>query len=216
MKEFVFIAILFGAIILFTILYVKNRNKIKKFERTLSNDVVKTRFNISNRSLYIDKDNSLTIVLNAVPWRVDRLEDFVYESTLKAGKTTFLFDRNRNKCAIFNDKVKQNQIRIRLFDQFKSIGLFEEAKTKTVTRGGISPIAIHGYRVASVKKRRETKISRIYYVLTYIADGKEWKQELDLYNGLLDPNSSSYASKLREAEIFMKEFSRYTGCKVGS
>ncbi len=215
MKEYIFITIWIGAIILFTIFYVKYRNKIKNFERSLSKDVVKTRFNISNRNLYKDVENSLTIVLNAVPWKVNRIEDFVYERTLKAGKTTFLFDLNRKKCAIFNDKVKQ-MIITRLFDQYKSIGLYQEAKTKTVTRGGISPIAIHGYRVASVSKRRETKISRIYYILTYMAEGKEWKQEVDLYNGLLDSNSSSYGSKLREAEIFMNDFSRYTGCKVES
>ena len=215
MKEYVFITILIGAIILFTILYIKYRNKIKNFERTLSNDVVKTRFNVSNRNLYKDQGNSLTIVLNSVPWKVDRLEDFVYERTLKTGKTTFLFDLTRKKCAMFNDNVKQKII-TRLFDQYLSIGLYQVAKTKTVTRGGISPIAIHGYRVASVSKRRETKISRIYYIFTYRADGKEWTQELDLYNGLMNSNSSSYDSKVREAEIFMKEFSRYTGCKINS
>lgn len=51
MKEYIFITIWIGAIILFTIFYVKYRNKIKNFEHSLSKDVVKTRFNISSQAL---------------------------------------------------------------------------------------------------------------------------------------------------------------------
>lgn len=216
MKEYIFITVLICAIFLFIIFYIKSRKKHKVFERSLPNDVVKTRMNISNRFLYIDKNNCTTIILNIVPWKIDYVKDFVYERSLKIGKSTFLFDLSRKKCALFKDIAKQKTISTRPFEQYKSIELFEEAKTKTVTRGGISPIAINGYRAVSVSKRREKTITRIYFVFTYIADGKEWKQELDVYNGLLSSTSSSYASKLKKADAFMKDFSSYTGCKIGA
>lgn len=216
MKEYIFITVLICAILLFTAFYIKYRKKHKDFERSLPNDVVKTRMNISNRSQYIDKNNCTTIILNIVPWKLYYVKDFVYERTLIIGNSTFLFDLSRKKCALFKDIAKQNTISTRPFEQYKSIELFEEAKTKTVTRGGISPIAINGYRIASVSKRSEKPITRIYFVFTCIADGKEWKHELDVYNGLLYSTSSSYASKLKKADSFMKDFSHYTGCKVGA
>lgn len=163
MKEYVFITIWIGAIILFTILYIKYRNKIKNFERTLSNDVVKTRFNVSNRNLYKDQGNSLTIVLNAVPWKVDRLEDFVYERTLKTGKTTFLFDLTRKKCAMFNDNVKQKII-TRLFDQYLSYWAIPSGKNQNSdTRRHLTDCHTWVQSCQCLKTQRNQNITHLLY-----------------------------------------------------
>lgn len=214
MSEIIFVIIWIGALLLLTILYIKNYNKVKRFEKSLPEGVAKTRGKIKYRFLYKDKNNASTIVRHNLSGKLNELNDFVYERILNVGNFVFLFDLYRKKCAIINDVLKYNAITTRLFEQYKTIELFEEAKTKTVTRGGVSPIAIHGYRVASVTKRREKTITRIYLVITYLADGKEWKQEIDLYNGLLYSTSGAYDRKLQKAEAFMKDFSRYTGCKI--
>ena len=63
--------------------------------------------------------------------------------------------------------------------------LLKSQRKKKVTRGGISPISIKGYRWASSTTRIIKEIDRVYIEIKYHAYNKEKSYELVVFDGIL-------------------------------
>ncbi len=76
------------------------------------------------------------------------------------------------------------------FSDIISLQPMEVSKTKKVTRGGISPISIKGYRWASSTTKILRQIERIYIEVKYHAYNQEKTFELPIFDGISYNDSS--------------------------
>ena len=69
---------------------------------------------------------------------------------------------------------------------------------KKVTRGGISPIAINGYRWASVTTKNLKQIERVYIEIKYKVYNKENICDVTVFNGISYEDRGDYSRIVEE------------------
>ncbi len=186
----IFILFIIAAIVMF----VFNKSKEKAYENTLSEDVLKTK-KIYKGSLtrYIDNKEEKTILRYFISKKTNTLSDFIPTKDMQVGKSLILFDKNRRKVAIIRDIENHGVSTVIPFSDIISLQPVEISKKKRVTRGGISPISIKGYRWVSSTTRTLKQVERVYIEIRYKAYGKEKIFELNIFEGLSYEDGKEYS-----------------------
>lgn len=199
--------IIVAFIISVIIAVVLNKNKEKKFENSLSEAEIKTKKNYKGSiTRYVNEESGKTILRYFTSGKTNTISDFTPTEDILVGNCLILFDEHRKKISIINDIRKHGHIETVPFSDVVSLQPVEISKTKKVTRGGISPIAIAGYRWASVTTRSMKEIQRVYIEIKYNGYNKENTYEIPIFDGISYEDRSSYEKVVEKVNIVINKF----------
>ena len=203
--------IIISVIVLFIlaslIAFVSNKNKEKKFEQSITDAVAKTKkiyYGSLNR--YIDYDQNKTILRYFPSGKMNTLADFIPTDEILANHSLVLFDDQRKKIAILPDIRKHGITTTMLYSDIISLQPVEVSKNKKVTRGGISPIAVAGYRWASSTTKMLKQIEHIYVDIRYKAYGKESSSTITFFDGISYEDRAAYEKIVAQVSQFINDF----------
>ena len=172
---------------------VINKIKEKKFEKGFFQEVVKTKKTYKGSlTRYTDKTGSKTYLRYFISGKMNTLTDFITTDEIIVNNYLVLFDEQHKKLAIIKDFTNHGVITTMNFSDLISLEPVEISTTKKVTRGGISPIAICGYRWASVTTKMLKEVERIYIEIKYNAHEKKQSYELTVFDGFVKEDVSEY------------------------
>ena len=187
--------------------FINNKKKEKSFEADLPDKVLKTKkLYKGSMARYVNQDECKTILRYFISKRTNTLSDFVPDDEILVNKCLVLFDKNRKKVAIIKDVTEHSATTIIQFSDIISLQPVEIAKNKKVTRGGICPISIGGYRWASVTTKMLKQIKRVYVELKYRAYGKGQVFEIPIFDGLSYSDSDKYEKIVEEVNTVINKF----------
>lgn len=199
--------IIVAFIISVIIAVVLNKNKEKKFENSLSEAEIKTKkLYKGSITRYVNEESGKTILRYFTSGKTNTISDFTPTEDILVGNCLILFDEHRKKISIINDIRKHGHIEAVPFSDVVSLQPVEISKTKKVTRGGISPIAIAGYRWASVTTRRMKEIQRVYIEIKYNGYNKENTYEIPIFDGISYEDRSSYEKVVEKVNTVINKF----------
>ena len=179
--------------------FVSNKNKEKKYEKIFTKDVIKTK-KLYKGSLtrYIIPSEEKTILRYFISGKTNTIKDFIPDDEILVNNGLILFDRQRRKMSIIQDINKHGITTTIPFSDIISLEPIEISKTKKITRGGISPIAINGYRWASVTTKNLKQIERVYIEIKYKAYNKENTCDVTVFNGISYEDRGDYSLIVEE------------------
>ena len=179
--------------------FVSNKNKEKKYEKIFTKDVIKTK-KLYKGSLtrYIIPSEEKTILRYFISGKTNTIKDFIPDDEILVNYGLILFDRQRRKMSIIQDINKHGITTTIPFSDIISLEPIEISKTKKITRGGISPIAINGYRWASVTTKNLKQIERVYIEIKYKAYNKENTCDVTVFNGISYEDRGDYSLIVEE------------------
>lgn len=187
--------------------FIFNKKKEKAFEASLPDEVLKTKKLYKGRlSRYVNHVEVKTIIRYFVSKKTNTLTDFVPDDEMLVHKCLILFDKKREKVAIIPNIDEHGVTTVIPFSDIISLQPVEIAKNKQVTRGGISPISIGGYRWASVSRKTLKQIERVYVELKYHAYGKEHIFDINVFDGITYSDRSNYANIIDEVNTVINKF----------
>lgn len=203
---FIIIVLFFASAI---IAFIFNKKKEKEYEKNLPEEILKTKKMHGGLLFsYINQKEGKTILRYFISKKVFTLENFIptYDYLLK--NCLVLFDENHKILSIIQDIETPGEIITIPFCDVISLQPVEISKSKKVTRGGISPITIMGYRWISVSTKRIKEISRTYIEMKYKAQGQEKNIKLNVFNGQTDATSWKYESIVDLVNDFINRFNK--------
>lgn len=187
--------------------FVLNKNKEKKYEGSLSEDIVKTKkLYKGSMACYIDSNDCKTILRYFVSGKTNTLADFIPSDEILVNNCLILFDEHRKKLSIIQDIRKHGMTKTLLFSDVQSLEPVEISKTKKVTRGGISLISIGGYRWASSTTKMLKQIERVYIEIKYNAYNQEKTFELPIFDGISYNDRDDYAKVVETVNSIINKF----------
>ena len=186
-------------IIVFLVSFVSNKKKEKKYEKIFNEDVIKTK-KLYKGSLtrYIIPNEGKTILRYFTSGKTNTIKDFTPDDEILVNNCLILFDEQRKKVSIIHDINKHGITTVIPFSDIISLEPIEISKTKKVTRGGISPIAINGYRWASVTTKNLKQIERVYIEIKYKVYNKENICDVTVFNGISYEDRGDYSRIVEE------------------
>ena len=206
MSTFILIALLlfFGSAV---IAFIINKKKENAFESALTDEVAKSKkLYKGSLSVYTDNTEEKTILRFFVSKRSYQVDAFIPSDEIMVNDSLFLFDKKRKKLAIIESVKNHKPIRTILFSDIMSLQPVEISKQKKVTRGGISPISVAGYRWASSTTRMQKQVERVYIDLKYKVYGKDNSYEIEVYNGIVYEDWNSYDKIVTRVNTIINEF----------
>ena len=181
----VVVILFFGSALIAAII---NGKKQKEYENDLPESAVKNqKLYKGSMTMYVVEENK-TILRYFVSRKTNILADFIPHDEISVKNCLLLFDKERKKIAIVKDIRNHGTIITINFSDVISLQPVEISKRKKVTRGGISPISIAGYRWASTSTRMLKEVARVYIELKY----KKFVYEIDVFDGLTYEDRDSY------------------------
>lgn len=187
---FVVVILFFGSALIAAII---NGKKQKEYENDLPESAVKNqKLYKGSMTMYVVEEENKTILRYFVSRKTNILADFIPHDEISVKNCLVLFDKERKKIAIVKDIRNHGTIITINFSDVISLQPVEISKRKKVTRGGISPISIAGYRWASTSTRMLKEVARVYIELKYKKYDKEFVYEIDVFDGLTYEDRDSY------------------------
>ena len=194
-------------VVVFLFSFIRNKRKEKNYEATLAEEAYKTKKLYKGiLARYVDRDAGTTILRYFISGKTNTLTDFVPTDELLVNDCLVLFDKQREKLSIIHDIWNHGVPKTIAFSDVISLQPVEVSKTKKVTRGGISPISIKGYRWASSTTKTLRQIERIYIEVKYRAYNQEKVFELPIFDGISYNDSSTYVKKVTQVNETINKF----------
>lgn len=161
-----------------------------KFEKTLPKEVRRSRRFFYGTSVYVDRSKQQTIVCYEVWNKVYFLDNFELDTHLVVGDDAILMDYTRKKFCIC---VHSGEAPICLpAEAIQDIEILQKTSSKTKTQGGVFPIPIKGYYVASVTKKRVTMIESVFLRISYMTETGKSRCTLKALNHSVESNQKAY------------------------
>lgn len=189
------------------IAFIVNKKKEKAYENKMPEDVVKTK-KVYKGSLicYINNKDEKTILRYFTSKVTNTIPDFVPNDEVLVNNSLILFDEKRGKIAIIQSIRKHGITQIIPFSDIISLEPVEISKQKKITRGGISPISIKGYRWASSTTKMLKQIERVYIEIKYRAYDQEKTCEITIFDGISYEDRSDYTKIVEEVNTIINKF----------
>ena len=206
MGTFILIAIglFFVGALIATIL---NKKKERNYETAFSDEVIKTKkVYKGSLSRYVDSKEGKTILRYFVGGKTNTLTDFVPTDEILVNNCLVMFDETRKRIAIINYIRKHGVAKTMQFEDVVSLQPVEISKTKKVTRGGISPIAIAGYYWSSSTTKMLKQVERVYIEIKYKAYNKEHVYEIPIFDGKSYSDENGYAKIVTKVNTVINKF----------
>ena len=205
MKIILIAVLLFIIAVIVSFIFYKKKEK--QYEANLDKDVLKTKKvykGLINR--YVNLREGKTILRYFQSGKTNTLSGFTPDDDLIVNSHLLLFDKNRKIMVIIKD-IRNHGVPISIPSKdFISLQPVVISKKKKVTRGGISPISIKGYRWASSTTRIMKEIDRVYIEIKYHAFNKEKSYELVVFDGiLLDEDRRKYEHIVEEVNTVINK-----------
>lgn len=183
---------------------IVNKKKEKEWERNLPENVRKTKkLYKGSLNLYKDKAQNKTILRYFVSRKVFELADFLPSSELLLKEYLFLFDQKQKVLTIVDGITTHKSLKTIPFNDLISLEPVVVSKSKIVTRGGITPFEIGGYRMASITKKRLREISKAYVDITYKSKYGKGVYSVTLFDGSVTTETKRYESIYDDIELFI-------------
>jgi len=206
MGTFILICLVLFVIATF-IMFVFNKRKEKRYEEGLTKDVLKTKKLYKGRiARYVNQDEEKTIIRYFISGKTNTLNDFIPCDEILVNNCLVLFDKQRQKICIIKDINNHSTFKSFHFSDIISLQPVEISKTKKITRGGISPISIGGYRWASVTTKRVREVERVYIEIKFKAYDKEQTYDLPVFDGLTYHDRDKYSAIVETVNTTINKF----------
>ena len=201
----ILIAVLLFIIAVF-VSFIFNKKKEKQYEANFDEDVLKTKKDYKGSlNRYVNLREGKTILRYFPSGKTNTLNGFTPDDDLIVNRHLILFDNHRKIMAIIKDIRNHGLTTSIPFKDIISLQPVEISKKKKVTRGGISPISIKGYRWASSTTRIIKEIDRVYIEIKYHAFNKEKSYELVVFDGILYEDRSKYYDIVEEVNTVINK-----------
>ena len=206
MGTFLLIGILLFIIASF-VFFVFNKVKEKKYEENLAEDILKTKKIYKGRiARYINTKAGNTIIRYFISGKTNTINDFIPSDEIFVKNCLILFDEHQKKISIIKNISEHGTIKSLHFSDIISLQPVEISKTKKITRGGISPISVGGYRWASVSTKRVKEVERVYIELKYKAYGNEQTYDIPVFVGLTYKDRDKYSAIVEKVNFIINKF----------
>ena len=206
MGTFLLIGILLFIIASF-VFFVFNKVKEKKYEENLAEDILKTKKIYKGRiARYINIKAGNTIIRYFISGKTNTINDFIPSDEIFVKNCLILFDEHQKKISIIKNISEHGTIKSLHFLDIISLQPVEISKTKKITRGGISPISVGGYRWASVSTKRVKEVERVYIEMKYKAYGNEQTYDIPVFVGLTYKDRDKYSAIVEKVNFIINKF----------
>ena len=186
---------------------VINKRKENNYEDHLTDDVIKTKkLYKGSVARYIDIKESKTILRYFTSGKTNTLMDFIPSDEILIGNCLIYFDEQRKKISIIQDIRKHGTSKTMFFSDVISLQPVEISKTKKVTRGGVSPISVNGYRWVSSSTKMLKQIERIYIEIRYKAYNQENTYDVTVFDGITYEDRDSYTKVVEKVNETINKF----------
>lgn len=186
---------------------VINKRKENNYEDHLTDDVIKTKkLYKGSVARYIDIKESKTILRYFTSGKTNTLMDFIPSDEILIGNCLIYFDEQRKKISIIQDIRKHGTSKTLQFSDIISLQPVEISKTKKVTRGGVSPISVNGYRWVSSSTKMLKQIERIYIEIKYKAYNQERTCDVTVFDGITYEDRDGYTKVVEEVNEIINKF----------
>lgn len=187
--------------------FVFNKRKEMKYEDHLTEEVIKTKkLYKGSIARYIDNNDSQTIIRYFTSGKTNTLMDFIPSDEILIGNCLIFFDGQRKKISIIQDIRKHGTSKTLLFSDIVSLQPVEISKNKKVTRGGISPISVNGYRWVSSSTKILKQIERIYIEIRYKAYNQEKTYDITVFDGITYEDRDNYEKVVEKVNEIINRF----------
>lgn len=161
-----------------------------QFEKALPKEVRRSRRFFYGACVYVDRSTQRTIVRYEVLNKVHILDDFELDSFLAVGQDAILLDYTRKKFCVC---VHSGGPPLCLpAEAIQDIEILQKTTSKTKTQGGVFPVPIKGYYIASVTKKRVEMVESVILRINYSLGEIKSRCTLKALNHTVESNQKAY------------------------
>lgn len=181
-----------------------------KFEKALPKEVRRSRRFFYGASIYVDRSKQQTIVRYEVWNKVYFLDDFELDTFLVVGHDAILMDYTRKKFCVC---IRSGEAPICLpAEAIQDLEILQKTTSKTKTQGGVFPIPIKGYYVASVTKKRVVMVESVFLRISYSFGDIKSRCTLKALNYTVESSQKAYHKAVNQV-VKAKERLEYLQAK---